>query len=119
MALSDVTMVVDELGRGSLTVDGVEVLDRLSAVEVLVQPGQPSLLRVRQTPGTIAISGAAVVQVLEEGDVDEAAVIRGWLALLDPTELERAALASFDRLDPPGSTGEAWIRVLSEMVAPV
>lgn len=119
MALSDVTMVVDELGRGSLTVDGVEVLERLSAVEVLVQPGQPSLVRVRQTPGTVAITGAAVVHVVDEDHVDDAAVIRGWLALLDPTELERAALAAFGGLDPPATTGEAWIRALFQMVAPV
>lgn len=116
MALSEVSIDVDELGRGSIDVDGVDVGDRVEAVEVLVRPGQPSLLRVRQTPGTVAIVGQAVVHVLDEGAVDEAAVIREWLGHLDPGELERAVLASFGGLDPPATPGEAWLRALLALV---
>lgn len=117
---------VDEIGRGTIEVNGEDVTARVVAWQVggggaggdPVAPQFTSLI-LRLKPGSATVEGAGIVQLITEPDDDEqAATIRRWLSELDPEKVESAVLALIGSETAPTTNGEAWLAALGRMVEP-
>lgn len=117
MGLSEIIIDVDAVGRGTVEVDGVDIRPEITGFQFSSQPGQACQLVVQQYAGAGLIKSEGVVYVEQEpGAVDETSVILEWLANLDPEQLERDVLDSFNGLVPPATHGEAWLQALIRRV---
>jgi hypothetical protein len=121
MALSEFVVSVDELGRGPVMLDGVDVAERIEGFQFTVDPatgGMPTLV-LQQRTGAALIEGKGVVYVRTDaaeapGEDDPSSVV-AWLDGVDLAKLERRVLDSFSSLNPPATVPEAWIAVLRAM----
>jgi hypothetical protein len=79
----------DPIG-GRVEVDGQDVTDHVRALHLDVGSNEVSTLVLELVPGTGPIEGVAIVQGIVG---DPAATIVEFLASIDPSDLERQALA--------------------------
>lgn len=91
MATSRFAIEVDPVGHALVEVNGQDVTDRVAALRVETQLGQPSIVTLWQS-ATGTIEGEGIVQVTsgeETGTLEEAARV---VSELDPETVERAAI---------------------------
>ena len=100
------------VGPGRVEIDGEDVSDRVAGVQVDAAVGQPTVLTIHVQAGGV-IEGDGVVQVANPSEIDDAEIICGFLANVDPALLEQEA---FRRLGPGQmNTTASALAVLADM----
>lgn len=107
---------IDPLGGGSVTVDGIEVTEHIEGADLIVRPGQPTLLKLYVVGGAdVAVDG--VVEVHHEPEVgDVAAEVGALLRTLDGHTMweEMMADPTVDLRDP----ATAFLHYVAEQIDP-
>lgn len=101
----------DPVGCGIVTIDGADVSEQVSGLDVLVRAGQPTVLTLHHVAASGRIEGQGIVRVVEKQAAGPDAIV-AWLDRIDPTALEQAVL---DRAGFGDSTFEVAIEILREM----
>lgn len=105
---------VDPIGGGNVTVDGRDVSSIIEGADLIVRPGQPTVLRLFVLGGA-TVEGDGIVEVHHEAETDTAEV-GALLRSLDGHTMweEMFADPTVDLSDP----ATAFLRFIAEQVDP-
>jgi hypothetical protein len=71
-----VRVVANPIGGGEISVDGVDLTDGTTALQLTVRDDGPALLQLWRRSDAVVIDGAAVVKVVGDGYADAAQALR-------------------------------------------
>lgn len=114
--VSHSTLGIDPLGGGSVIVNGIEVTEHIEGADLIVRPGQPTVLRLYVT-GSADVTVDGVVEVHHEADAGDAqSEVGAILRDLDGAGLWNAMLAdvTVDHSDLAGS----FLHYVAEQIDP-
>lgn len=112
--VSHSTLGIDPLGGGSVTVNGIEVTEHIEGADLIVRPGQPTVLRLYVT-GSADVAVDGIVEVHHEAETDTAEV-GALLRTLDGHAMweEMMADPTVDLRDP----ATAFLHYVAERIDP-
>lgn len=98
--------------------DGVALPAGVVFAGIALRPGDPVPRLYLEAPVGAVVEGEGIVEVRVDTS-DTAAVLRAFLANVDPDELERQALAQYETIAGADmTTGQSFLAALAAMVEP-